>query len=576
MKFSTNSYLFVFLILISSISFPQSIETLWTKTFGGTNIDVGYSLKQTQDGGYIIVGYTRSFGTMSGRNIWLVKTDAMGNEVWNKALGGDADDEAYSIQQTSDKGYILTGYTKSMGMGLMDVVLYKTDSLGNEIWNRTFGGSNDEEGYSVLQTDDGGYIIAGATSSFGTLGSRDVWVIKTDANGTDIWKKNYGGNSSDGARNIQKTSDGGYIITGWTFLGPGYIGNALLLKIDSLGNQQWLKYFGGDDADRGYCVQQTSDGGYILTGYTSCFGAGLDDMWLIKTNSQGVEEWNKTFGGTGRDYGNWIEITSDKGYLITGYTLSFGAGGDDVWLIKTDSLGNKILDKTYGGTASDVGYCGIQSTDGSYVITGHTLSYGTGVHDVWLLKTALVLPVELSSFTAITNNDDVELLWSTATETNNKGFEVQRKSGSNDWTTLSFIEGRGTSTQKNNYSFLDKRLSEGKYSFRLKQTDFNGQFEYSNTIEVEVGEPSEFTLSQNYPNPFNPTTSIKYSVPFENKVSIKVFDVMGKEIMSLVNEVKPVGNYEVQFDASSFSAGTYFYQMTSGNFVSTKKLILIK
>lgn len=357
----------------------------WNRTFGRSNIDVGYCVQQTADGGYIISGYTRSYGA-SGHNIWLIKTNVNGNEQWNKTFGGSSDDEGESVQQTSDGGYIITGWTQSYGAGMKDLWLIKTDSSGTEQWNKLFGGANDDAGTSVQQTVDGGYIIAGYTSSFGA-GSVDAWLIKTDGSGNQQWSTPLGGLSSDGAWCVQQTTDGGYILTGWTYSsGPGPLGNVLLLKTDSSGNQQWSKVFGGSDVDRGYYVQQTTDGGYILTGYTDSYGAGLYDVLLIKTDSSGNEQWSKTFGGTGRDYGNSVDQTYDGGYIIAGYTLSYGAGGDDVWVIKTDAAGMKEWDETYGGTSSDVAYHIQQVADSGYIITGHTLSYGAGVHDVWLIK----------------------------------------------------------------------------------------------------------------------------------------------------------------------------------------------
>ncbi|MBN1860297.1 MAG: PKD domain-containing protein [Candidatus Thermoplasmatota archaeon] len=357
----------------------------WMKTHGGSNIDVGYCVQQTTDGGYIISGYTRSYGA-NGHNIWLIKTDSSGNELWNNTFGGSNDDEGESVQQTTDGGYIITGWTKSYGSGGKDLWLIKTDSQGDEEWNKIFGGAYDDGGTTVQQITDGGYVISGYTSSYGT-GSVDAWLIKTDELGNQEWNKTLGGYSSDGAWCVQQTTDGGYVLTGWTFSsGPGYVGNAWLVKTDNEGNQQWSHAFGGDDVDRGYHVQQTTDSGFIITGYTSSFGAGLDDVLLIKTDSSGNEQWIKTFGGTGRDYGYCVEQTIDGGYIITGYTLSYGAGGDDVWLIKTNAEGEKRWDRTYGGVNSDVGYHVQQTTDTGYIITGHTLSYGAGLHDVWLIK----------------------------------------------------------------------------------------------------------------------------------------------------------------------------------------------
>jgi len=251
---------------------------IWfVKTFGGNDHDEGFSVQQTTDDGYIITGYTFSFG--GGSSVWLIKTDSNGNEQWNQTFGGGSND----VQQTDDDGYIITGYTQSFGNGEYDVWLIKTDSQGNEEWNQTFGGSVWDEGWSVQQTTDGGYIITGTTRSFGN-GNTDVWLIKTDSNG----------------------------------------------------NEQWNQTFGGGSNDVGQSVQQTIDDGSFS------FGGGEYDVWLIKTDSQGNEEWNQTFGGSGGEGGSSVQQTTDGGYIITGETDSFGNGGNDVWLIKTDPQGNTV------------------------------------------------------------------------------------------------------------------------------------------------------------------------------------------------------------------------------------------
>ena len=489
MKVSTKASLIISLLFIflPDLIFSQAPDTLWTKTFGGSNIDVGHSVQETFDGGFIITGYTRSFGTVSGRNVWLIKTDLSGNELWNNTFGGNDDDEGYSVQQTSDSGYVITGYTKSFGAGSNDVFLIKTNSSGDEEWSSTFGGSQDDEGYSVDQTADDEYIVAGVTSSYGS-GSRDVWLIKVDSTGNEVWNKTFGGFSSDGAWSVQQTVDKGYIITGWTFSnGPGYLGNVFLVKADSSGNEEWSKAFGGTDVDRGYFVEQTIDSGYIITGYTSSFGAGLDDMLLIKTDKSGNEEWNKTIGGTGRDYGYSVQQTTDRGYIITGYTLSYGAGGDDVWVVKTDINSNEEWNNTYGGVYSDVGYSIKETSDGGYIITGHTLSYGAGLHDVWLIR-------------------------------------------------------------------IGSNVTENETQIRF----------------------SSFNLYQNFPNPFNPSTTINYQIPELSIVIIKVYDVLGNEIATLVNEEKPAGKYAVNFIANNLPSGVYLYRLKAGEFVSAKKMIILK
>jgi hypothetical protein len=570
-KFFSGILLFVFSF---SLTYAAN-DTIWTRTFGGTNIDIAHDVQQTTDSGYVMTGYTRSIGP-SGRNVWLVKTDADGNMEWQKAFGGSSDDEGYSVKQTREGGYIITGYTKSYGAGVNDVYLVRTDAAGNQLWHKTFGGQYDDEGYSVLQASDGGFIVGGVTSSF-AAGGRDVWMIKTDSSGNELWRKSHGALSSDGARCIEATRDGGYILTGWTFsYGTDIYGSVWMVKTDSAGNLEWHKVFGGTGADRGYCVQQTSDGGYVLTGYTDSFGAGNYDLYLIKTDDAGNERWSKTFGGTGRDYGNSVIQTSDGGFVIAGYTLSFGAGGDDAWIIRTDEYGNEYWKRTYGGSASDIAYSVKETYDGSIVFAGHTLSYGAGLHDAWLVKTSAVVPVELVSFTGSIEGEKASLSWITATELNNMGFEIERKTSDNpDWVKIGFVKGKGTSADMNYYSFIDN-LPALFSSYRLKQIDMDGSISYSNTVELNVSAPAEFILEQNYPNPFNPATTIKWQLPAAGHHTLKVYDILGNEVITLVNEYREAGIYQMVFNASSFPNGTYFYRLTTGGQTKTGKMILLK
>ncbi len=265
--------------------FTQSAYAVkFAKAYGGANWDYAYSVQQTSDGGYIVVGSTASFGA-GEENIFLIKTDANGNIIWAKTYGGTEYDRAYSVQQTSDGGYIVAGYTFSFGAG-SDVFLIKTDANGNVIWAKTYGGTNWDEAFSVQQTSDGGYIVAGYTGSFGA-GGGDIFLMKTDANGNLQWAKTFGGTGWDEAFSVQQTSDGGYIVAGRTSsFGAGFY-NAFLVKTDANGNIQWAKTYGGTGFDYAYSVQQTSDGGYIVAGRTSSFGAGSVDIFLIKTDANG-------------------------------------------------------------------------------------------------------------------------------------------------------------------------------------------------------------------------------------------------------------------------------------------------
>jgi arginine repressor len=251
---------------------------------------------------------------------------------------------------------------------------------------KTYGGTYYEYAYSVQQTSDGGYIVAGWTNSFGA-DSTDIFLIKTDANGNIIWAKTYGGTSDDRARFVQQTSDGGYIVAGYTYFFGAASFDIFLIKTDANGNVQWAKTYGGTSYDWDYSVQQTSDGGYIVAGWTWSFGAGYDDIFLIKTDTNGNIIWAKTYGGTGYEKAFSVQQTSDGGYIVAGSTGSFGVGGGDLFLIKTDANGNVIWAKTYGGTSGDVAYSVQQTSDGGYIVSGSTSSFGAGGGDIFLIKT---------------------------------------------------------------------------------------------------------------------------------------------------------------------------------------------
>jgi hypothetical protein len=368
--------LFILFLLEPALAGAPPLQ--WQKTFGGSDKDGGYSVQQTTDGGYIIIGDTISYD-----GVYLIKTDPNGNSEWEKtfgALGGS------SVQQTSDGGYIIAGISDLYEAGDPNVYLIKTDPNGNKKWQNSFGGTNDDYGFSVHQTSDGGYIIAGATRSFGAWQS-DVYLIKTDSNGNGEWEKTFGGSGGERGYSVQQTTDGGYIIAGWTLsYGAGSV-DVYLIKTDPNGDSQWQKTFGGSEQDQGWSVQQTTDGGYIIAGYTDSYGAGNDDVYLIKTDPNGNSGWHKTFGGSGDDTAYSVQQTIDGGYIITGGSYSFGVGSWDVYFIKTDPNGNSKWEKTFGGSELDIGRSVQQTSDGGYIIAGSTWSFGAEMADVYLIKT---------------------------------------------------------------------------------------------------------------------------------------------------------------------------------------------
>jgi hypothetical protein len=368
-----------------SAAHKLNVAFSWTRALGGPKPDYGSSVQQTTDGGYIIVGYTSSYGA-GDYDVWLVKIDAAGNKAWDRTFGGIGGDVGTSVRQTTDGGYIVTGHTASYGAGYMDAWLIKTDSSGNETWDKTFGGPSSDYGSSVQQTTDGGYIIVGHTASYGA-GGDDVWLVKTDASGNKVWDKTFGGTGADHGASVQQTSDGGYIIAGFTksYGVGGY--DVWLVKTDAAGIDVWDRTWGGTADDYGASVQQTFDGGYIVTGTNNSYRAGVADVFLIKTDAVGNTAWEKTFGGSNLDFSNSVQQTTDGEYIITGSTSSYGAGADDIWLLKIDASGNKAWDRTFGGTGTEVGHSVKQTCDGGYIVAGYTDSYGAGRDDVWLIKT---------------------------------------------------------------------------------------------------------------------------------------------------------------------------------------------
>jgi len=357
-------------------------QVVWQKVFGGSNDDRAYSIQQTSDGGYIVAGYTWS--SSNREEVYILKLDANGNKVWEKTFGGSYDDRAYCIQQTSDGGYIVAGYTSSAGVGSYDVYILKLDTNGNKVWSKTFGGSSDDLAYFIQQTSDGGYVVAGYTWSSSKW--EDVYILKLDAYGNKVWEKTFGGSDNDGAYSVQQTNNGGYVAAGYTkSFGSGWY-DAYVLKLDENGNNVWEKTFGGNSWDEACSIQQTSDGGYIVAGYTSSFGSGSYDVYILKLDTSGNEVWSKTFGESSDDLAWSIQQTSDGGYIVAGYTKSFGAGGEDVYILKLDAVGNKVWEKILGGSYDERAYCIQQTSDGGYIVAGYTSPFGAGNYDVYIIK----------------------------------------------------------------------------------------------------------------------------------------------------------------------------------------------
>jgi hypothetical protein len=454
--------LFLFIPILTFSQAP--LVKQWDKSFGGNNTDNLTSFQQTNDGGYVMGGWSWSgiSGNKSESNwdttlktydYWIVKTDSIGNKEWDKRFGGTDKDAFYCLQQTQDGGFILGGFSFSKMSGDKmqnsldtstnpnsvsqrgDFWVVKISANGNKEWDKSFGGNRYDLLYTLRQTKDGGYIFGGESNSdisadksqspWGSNKQSDYWVIKTDALGNKEWDKRFGGINYDALHTLVETTDGGYILGGIS--GSDSSGNKTektrggidywIVKIDGAGNKQWDKRFGGTRNDLLYSLQQTTDGGYILGGYSGSgiggdktqalwdtFIPGLDmeDYWILKIDSQGNKEWDKGFGGFKTDVCQTIQQTSDGGFLASGSSFS-PANGDksennlgqrQTWVVKTDAMGIKEWDKTILTDGVDAFGSAIQAKDGCYVIADYTSSgvggYKTqqswGSYDFWIIK----------------------------------------------------------------------------------------------------------------------------------------------------------------------------------------------
>jgi hypothetical protein len=449
-------------------------------------------------------------------------------------------------------------------------------------WEQTFGGEGIDIGLCVQPAIDGGYITCGWTTSFGD--DIDIYLIKTDDQGNEIWSKTIGGSGSESAKIIIQTTDSCYVLIGsTTTFGSGNY-DVYLIKLDEDGNEIWTQCYGGIDNDRGYCVQQTSDGGYIIVGHTESFGSGYWDIYLIKTDENGNEIWSNTFGGSDAEYGYFVRQTNDNGFILTGYTTSFGAGSQDVYLIKTDNLGNEIWSKTFGGVYGDLGSSVLQTSDGDYIIAGYMAPYSAS--QFFLLKTD-------------ENGDEIWLhtyggncCWS-MNQTSDSGFILCGHLGSTNMNIFVVrTDEDGDEIWSQVYGGPD--YDSGCYIFETSDSGYimAGTYGFDlyllkllpENVSIEdtelIGGSASICLKPAYPNPFNPTTTISFQISNElnEQAKIEIFNIKGQKIKqySIINNQSSITWNGTDENDLPVASGIYFYKMKSGNYNETKKMILLK
>ncbi len=605
----------------------------WDKRFGGTNVESLYSLLQTIDGGYILGGYSASGisgdKTESSRGLWdywVVKIDANGIKQWDKRFGGNSYEQLLSLQQTTDGGYILGGFSASgisgdktqASRGLNDYWVVKIDDNGIKQWDKRFGGSDYEDLRSLQQTADGGYILGGdSRSGIGgdktqdSRGNYDYWVVKIDGNGVKQWDKCFGGTEYDILSSLQQTTDGGYILGGYSL--SGISGDKTentrggedywIVKVDANGVKQWDKRFGGATDDYLFSLQQTTEGGYILGGHSlsgisgdkSEDSRGGEDFWIIKIDANGVKQWDKRFGGTENDELKSFQQTTDGGYILGGGSLS-GISGDktennrgswDDWVVKTDANGIKQWDKRFGGNYQDYLSSLQQTTDGGYIVGGGSSSgisgdkteNSRGNEDYWVVKIGCP---PAASVKAMGNLDICAtgsvILKVNATDTLKYQWlrNGEKINGATKGYYKATVAGRYNAVV---YSDTDCR----NISNPLKVT--SSCITNANT-ETAVGaakpaienllspSPFERVGVRLYPNPSNDNITITYNSSISGTVQLNIFDITGKKLFTKTMQAV-AGNNVLQLDLSMLTAGVYNLQMVNG-IVKTETRFLIE
>jgi len=392
----------------SGLQAADFLRTLWNTTYGEEKRDAATALVACADGGTAVAGYSRSWG--DGETDFMVfKLNSNGERVWAHVYGefdGVSNAMAYGIAETSDHGLVVVGekriYSLLDELNLTPSYRYniwvlKLDAQGNELWSKTLGGADYDRANAVIASSDGGIVIAGHTQSYYADGStppahakKDLWIIKLDRDGNVKWEKLYGArNGSDGANSIVQCQ-GGYVLCGFTAsYGSSGVGDydAWTMKLDADGNTLWSRTAGGDKFDQANCVIEADSGVILVAGETTTdSGNGSTDFYVICYDTDGGRKWSRTYGSTGFERARAIVETPDHNFILAGYTDSTGAGDKDAWLVKIDPTGNVLSAQTFGGAGCDEAFAIARTSDGKYVMAGNTSSSGAGGVDGWTVK----------------------------------------------------------------------------------------------------------------------------------------------------------------------------------------------
>ncbi|WP_084593893.1 hypothetical protein, partial [Palaeococcus ferrophilus] len=363
----------------------QEAPAPWVKTYGESDLDVAQAVAIAPNGDLIILGYTHSPGTSTWDYDFLVlRLDENGSVKWQRTYGGSNYDEARAVAIAPNGDIIVVGYTYSFDVGNGDVWVLRLDENGNIKWQKTYGEFPIDRGYAVAIASNGDIIVAG----YAPGASGDVWVLRLDENGSVKWQKTYGGSDVDGAYTVAIADNGDIIVAGYYGATDSYGsgGDVWVLRLDENGNVKWQKTYGGSNDDVARAVAIASNGDIIVVGYTYSFGAGNDDVWVLRLDENGNIKWQKAYGGNGGEKAYAVTLADNGDVIVTGYTYSFGAGNNDVWVLGLDENGNVKWQKTYGGRSVDSAYSVAMTSTMDIIVAGYTQSFGAGNNDVWILR----------------------------------------------------------------------------------------------------------------------------------------------------------------------------------------------
>lgn len=581
-----------------------------------------------------------SFGNY---DFYLAKYDKYGNAIWASGGGGTLTDRGQSVVLAPDGNILVTGHlfgtatfsdSTLTSAGNLDMFTAKYDTAGNLLWIKqgfstsqlsSYGIAVDTAGNSAVACYFGSSTVLTATFGDITLtsyGNRDAAVVKYNPDGTALWAKNMGGvNSGEESNDICIDPQNNIYVTGMfnteaTFGSTNLTSfggtDIFVTKLDADGNFQWAINGGGGLLDEAQGITY-SNGFVYVTGYfdsAATFGSfnlqtnsltnGDQDFFLLKIDPNGTVVEAVSFGGIGDDNGEDVVADADgnlyligefEDVVVLGGVQITSVGGDDLVMLKTDASMNLEWMLSAGGAGTEKGYGVACDLAGNYLATGYFQQVATfgstqltsaGSEDIFITKIGdNIVPVELESFNASVNGSTVDLNWFTATETNNSGFEIERKTEGGNFSLIAFISGNGTIAEPSAYTYADENLAAGKYYYRLKQIDFSGAFEYSDNVQAEIIQPDVFSLDQNYPNPFNPSTIISFDLPVESNVTITIYSAIGEEMFRINKGALASGRHQYNFNASLLSSGIYFYKLdaagrTGETYSSTKKMTLVR